>query len=125
MPPTLFRQIPTDTPGLQWTGLNLDEMREFLGDDYAGWRGNSTDGMLLLIRTMEHDNEPFAAPPGSWVMQGTKGEHWAVAADVFPERYEPVDRSSDLIADSEQQGVEAHAELRRAEQIENDGQEQQ
>lgn len=111
MPEITVRQIPIDTQAVQWTGLNIDEMRDFLGADFAGWRGNSDTGVLLLIRTREHRNEPFAAPPGSWVLRGTKGEHWAVAEDVFAERYEPVDRSSDLIADSEAAGVRAHAQL--------------
>lgn len=110
MPEITVRQIPIDTQAVQWTGLNIDEMRDFLGVDFAGWR-NSDTGVLLLIRTREHRNAPFAAPPGSWVLRGTKGEHWAVDGEVFAERYEPVDRSDDLIAASQFAGLQAHARL--------------
>lgn len=97
MPAIRVRRLPTENDACPWTGTNHEEVQEFLGGDFAGYRqtvdphtGDLTEP-VLLVRTMEHRNEPFAVPPGSWLLRGVLGEHWAVAAEVFALTYEPLE----------------------------------
>ncbi|WP_042400034.1 hypothetical protein [Streptacidiphilus carbonis] len=100
MPITRVRRLPTENDAVRWTGSNFAEVEAFLGKDFAGYRhwfdhatkAPSLDQTpLLLLHTMEHRNEPFAAPPGSWLLRGVLGEHWAVDAEVFARTYEPLE----------------------------------
>lgn len=86
----LVRRRATVNRAVEWTGENTAEAREFLGDDYAGIR-LGVHGALLMIRTLEHPNVPFLAPPGSVILEGNRAhEHWAVAPAAFYETYEKV-----------------------------------
>lgn len=87
MPVMTVRRRPTTQRALRWTGENVNEASDFLGNDFAGWH-DTPDGRMLLVRTMEHSSEPFEAPPGSVLMEGSiHGEHWVVASHVFTETY--------------------------------------
>lgn len=104
MPVITVRRRPTTNRALPWTGTNEAEARAFLGKDFAGVR-DSDRGPLLLIRTLEHRNEPFEAPPGSVVMEGAiHGEHWAVGAMQFADGYDQVG-ADELLAASEFDGM--------------------
>jgi len=106
MPVITVRRKPTTNRALPWTGHNVAEARAFLGNDFAGVHGTT-----LLIRTLEHPNVPFEAPPGSVVLEGAvHGEHWAVAAAQYADTYEPAEPDADArLAASEREG--AHARL--------------
>ena len=86
---TRYRRRPVEVDALLYDGINLEQVQAFLGKDFVGWRG-TPDDMTLLIRTMEHQDVPYAARPGSWIVCGIDGEHWAVADKVFMQTYEPV-----------------------------------
>jgi hypothetical protein len=88
----LVRRRQTVNRAMAWTGdeVDLPEVREFLGPDYAGTRP-SDRGLLLLIHTLEHRNAPYEAAPDSVILEGVRRrEHWAVAPIAFYDSYEKI-----------------------------------
>lgn len=68
---------------VEWTGTNLQEMADFLGDDYIG-----IDGTTLLVHTLEG---VLRFTSGYMVVRNPGGEHYGCAADVWAATYEPVE----------------------------------
>jgi hypothetical protein len=93
MPERLFRKKPVVIRAVQYDGANFDEVEAFLGGDFAGWR-HYTAAPRLLIRTLENPEDPFQVPPGWWVLEGVRGEHYACEPGIFAETYEPVEDPS-------------------------------
>lgn len=75
-----YRKKPVEIDGIQWTGKNLKEIREFC--IYCNYKDE-----ILTIITTEGDME---AHPGDYIMKGTHGEFYPVKEDIFPDTFEKV-----------------------------------
>ena len=76
-----YRKKPVVIDAVQWTGFNLQEMREFLPHHLSG-EDNS-----LNIKTLEG---VMRADKGDWIIKGVKGEFYPCKPDIFEQTYEPV-----------------------------------
>jgi hypothetical protein len=56
---TAYRSRPLTVEAVQWTGANLDEIREFAGPDFI-----DVNGERVWIRNTEG---PFEIHPGYWI----------------------------------------------------------
>lgn len=76
---------------IQWTGDNLPDIRDFVGEDV-------TDDMRfgLTIQTLEG---PMSAQEGDYIIKGVKGEFYPCKPDIFEATYEsePDDAALDTI----------------------------
>lgn len=77
-----FRKKPVVIEAVQFTGDNLDELREFVP---AEWRDNRV-GQPLGIRTLEG---VMTVSAGDWIIKGVKGEYYPCKPDIFEATYEP------------------------------------
>ena len=77
----LFRKKPVVIDAVQWTGKNVKEIEEFLGDHKSGM---GTDGNFY-ISTLEG---PIKATKGDWIIQGVAGEFYPCKPDIFERTYE-------------------------------------
>jgi hypothetical protein len=76
---------PVTVQALQWTGLNLAEMGEFLG--YPLEEGADVGETLnLFIDTLEGR---MMAKPADWVIKGVQGEFYPCKPDIFALTYQP------------------------------------
>ena len=74
-----FRKKPIVVEAVQYTGLNFDEMEDFVGGD-AEFRNGG-----LLIATLEC---AMTASLNDWIIKGTKGEFYPCKPDIFEATYE-------------------------------------
>jgi hypothetical protein len=79
-----FRKKPVEIYAVQWTGLNLDECIEFLGESFNGHFHLNR----LMIGTLEGEH---TASKGDWLIRGVKGEHYPCKPDIFEATYEAVE----------------------------------
>jgi len=82
-----FRKKPVVIDAMQWTGDNLRECIDFLGDsrDGTSGKGHATE---IYIATMEG---VMVARVGDWLIQGVKGEFYPCKPDIFEATYEKVE----------------------------------
>lgn len=77
---------PIPVEAIQWNGNNYGEIREFYGKDLENI-GQST----LVIDALEGR---MMCPVGSYMVQGTIGEFWAVREDIFEATYDRLGTNS-------------------------------
>lgn len=84
-----YRKKPVEVDAIQWTGDNVQEVLEFLGDDYIGHtaerhiNGNS----LIYVQSREGRVE---GRRGCMIMRGVEGEHYVCDINIFNKTYEKV-----------------------------------
>lgn len=84
-----YRKKPVEVDAIQWTGNNLEEAIEFLGDDYAGRsaerhpNGKST----IYVQSMEG---VVRGEKGCMLVRDIKGEYYVYDYDIFLNTHEPV-----------------------------------
>ena len=82
-----YRKKPVVIDAIQWTGKNLEECNEFLGDDYL--RHCAEKGLYgkneIHIKTLEGSH---IASLNDFLIRGIKGEHYACKPDIFEATYE-------------------------------------
>ena len=85
-----YRKKPVEIEAIQWTGVNLDEVKKFLGDDFLGLVAERRmDGeSSIVIRTLEGQH---VAKKTDMIIRGVKGEHYACDLEVFQLTYEHAD----------------------------------
>lgn len=75
-----FRKKPVMIEAIQWTGNNLEEIKDFMGCyEYA--KKN------LIIHTLEGK---MIAQVNDWIIRGVQGEYYPCKPDIFEKTYEPV-----------------------------------
>jgi hypothetical protein len=79
-----FRKKPVVIEAVQWTGNNLEEIRQFT-QNIATYSSLSD---LLIIPTLEGN---MTAIPTDWIIKGVKGEFYPCKNDIFEQTYEKVD----------------------------------
>lgn len=76
-----FRKKPIEIEAVQWTGENVDEVREFLGF-------MDRDGANAIRITTTHGDTAFVRP-GDWIIPDSKPKtFYPVKPDVFEDTYE-------------------------------------
>lgn len=88
-----YRKKPVVIEAIQWTGDNLEEIKEMLKDADEKRvimpHPNEEKGIKsLLIVTLEGE---MRADKGDYIIKGVKGEFYPCKPDIFEETYEKVE----------------------------------
>lgn len=90
-----YRKRPVVIEAIQWTGLNLEEIKAFVGKDLqydimdAAWQaGKGMPHVNMKIHTLEGDHE---CKKGDFITKGVNGEFYPCKSDIFWKTYEVVD----------------------------------
>lgn len=76
-----YRKKPVTIEAIQWTGKNLSEIDNFVGESIAN------KGTILIIHTLEGDME---ASIGDYIIKGVNGEFYPCKPSIFAKTYEEV-----------------------------------
>lgn len=79
-----YKKKPVAIDAIQWTGDNIDELRELDGFTEV----HARLGDKLIIHTLEGDHR---ADIGDYIIRGVRGEFYPCKKDIFEETYEPAD----------------------------------
>lgn len=96
-----YRKKPVVVEVIQWTGRNLEEIRNFVGsdliEDYKVLLSiNGTLKKMLIgiaINTLEGEH---IADYGDYIIKGVQGEFYPCKPDIFHETYEEVIEDGNL-----------------------------
>jgi hypothetical protein len=80
-----FRKKPVVIEAMLWDGLNVPEIKQFMGIETIPWDAKRD---TILIETLEGNME---ASKGDWIIKGVNGEFYPCKPDIFEKSYEPVE----------------------------------
>jgi hypothetical protein len=87
-----YRKKPIVIEAVQWTGLNLEEVKLFVGEslqydiiDTAWEAGKGMPYVNMVIKTLEGDH---ICSRGDFIIKGVKGEFYPCKPDIFEATYE-------------------------------------
>lgn len=87
-----YRKKPVVIEAIQWNGDNLNEIKEFVGEnlDYSiidtAWKvGKGAPHVLMKIHTLEGDHE---CTKGDYIIKGVQDEFYPCKPDIFEQTYE-------------------------------------
>lgn len=90
-----YRKKPVVIEAIQWTGLNLEEIKSFVGEsleaniDTAAWEnGKGAPYVEMSIKTLEGN---MTCSRKDYIIKGVNGEFYPCKPDIFEKTYEPVD----------------------------------
>ena len=90
-----YRKKPLVIDAVQWTGLNLEEVKTFAKGSLdveifdTGWKvGVVKPSVKITIRTLEGD---MIVNSGDYIIKGVGGEFYPCKPDIFSKTYEKVD----------------------------------
>ena len=90
-----YRKKPVVIEAVQWNGLNLEEIKEFVGDSMiyeisdAAWKvGKGAPAVYMEIETLEGNHK---CNIGDYIIKGVKGEFYPCKPDIFMQTYERVE----------------------------------
>ena len=74
---------------VQWTGYNLQEIKDFTGNDANVKYTETKEGVVadLYIHTLEGD---MHASKGDYIIRGIRGEYYPCKPEIFEMTYEEV-----------------------------------
>ena len=82
-----YRTKPVEIEAIQFTGLNLEEIKSFVGDsliydilDTAWEVGKGRPRIFMKIKTLEGD---MNVKEGDYIIKGSLGEFYPCKPDVF------------------------------------------
>lgn len=75
-----YKTKPVEIEAVQWTGNNLDEIKEFCGDAASYWE-------YLMLSTLEGNTR---ASVGDYIIKGLRGEFYPCNYDAFHAKYEEI-----------------------------------
>ena len=89
-----YRKKPIVIEAVQWNGLNLEEIKKFVGDSLiynisdAAWEvGKGAPAVHIEIKTLEGT---MIAKAGDYIIRGVNGEIYPCAAKIFEKTYEVI-----------------------------------
>lgn len=89
-----YRKKPVVVEAIQWTGLNLEELKEFVGESLTydiiddAWKlGKGRPYVFMKIKTLEGDME---VSEKDFIIKGVNGEFYPCKPDIFEKTYEEV-----------------------------------
>lgn len=87
-----YRTRPCEIEAIQWNGLNLIDIKEFVGEaleydiiDTAWQVGKGRPIVDIRIKTLEG---VMHASVGDFIIKGLRGEFYPCKPDVFRQKYE-------------------------------------
>ena len=87
-----YRKKPVIIKAIRWTGINLEEVKEFVGESLiydiqdAAWQcGNGIPSVDMKIKTLEGD---MVITKGDYIIKGVNGEFYPCKPDIFEKTYE-------------------------------------
>lgn len=83
-----YRKKPVEIEAVQWTGLNLEEIKAFVGESLIYSIFNTEPYVLIKIKTLEGD---MIASEGDYIIKGISGEFYPCKPDIFKATYEEVE----------------------------------
>jgi len=90
-----YRKKPVVIEAIQWTGLNLSEIKDFVGEklecdimDAAGECGEGPPTVLMKIDTLEGYHY---CSINDFIIKGVAGEYYPCKPDIFVATYENVE----------------------------------
>jgi len=84
-----YRKRPVEIEAVQFTYNSLDEVNEFIDENYYGGIEQSPDKPPHLI--IETDEGNHHAIEGDWIIKGVNNEFYPCKSDVFHQTYERVE----------------------------------
>lgn len=89
-----YRKKPVEIEAIQWTGVNLEEIKDFVGNDLqydiidTAWEvGKGTPHVNMKIHTLEGDHECTVR---DFIIKGINGEFYPCKPDIFEKTYDKV-----------------------------------
>ena len=90
-----YRKKPVEIEAIQWNGINLSEIKEFVGDslvydiiDTAWQVGKGKPHVLMKIKTLEGDMD---VSEKDFIIKGVNGEYYPFKYKKKKKTYESVD----------------------------------
>lgn len=87
-----YKTKPVEIEAIRWTGLNLEEIKTFVGDsliydiiDTAWEVRKGRPHVLMQIKTLEGN---MHVTEGDYIIKGLKGEFYPCKPDIFEKKYE-------------------------------------
>lgn len=94
-----FQKKPIEVEAIQWTGDNLEDVYQFMGEDrkVKEWKGRGRfDGLQQYVRGegvfLQTHSGIVKAHVGNWIIKGVDGEYYPCPDAVFKETYEPAEK---------------------------------
>lgn len=91
----IYRKKPIEIEAIQWNGLNLEEVKAFVGEslmydiiDTAWQVGKGVPCVNMKIKTLEGVMD---ASIGDFIIKGVNGEFYPCKPDIFEKTYERVE----------------------------------
>lgn len=88
---TKYQKNPIVNEVVRWDGLNLQEVKDFVGDDLkydiydSAWQvGKGAPQVDMEIKTLEGN---MKVTKGDYIIKGIKGEFYPCKPDIFEETY--------------------------------------
>lgn len=89
-----YRKKPVVIEAIQWNGINLEEVKIFVGKDLVydicdtAWEvGKGKPHVSMRIHTLEGDHE---CTEGDYIIKGIQGEFYPCKPNIFEQTYEEV-----------------------------------
>ena len=83
----LYKKKPVVIEAIQWTGDNLEEVKDFLEITHENYKPLQPKNSLF-IKTLEGKME---ASIGDFIIKGVQGEFYPCKPDIFEQTYELLD----------------------------------
>lgn len=87
-----YTKKPVTIEAIQWTGLNLEEVKSFVGDslhydiiDTAWEVGKGAPRINMIIKTLEGNH---ICTEGDYIIKGVQGEFYPCKPDIFEMTYD-------------------------------------
>lgn len=77
-----FKTKPVIKEAVQWTGNNLDELLNFVPEEFRHNKVHQPMGIVTLEGVL-------TVSEGDWIIKGVNGEFYPCKPDVFEKTYEP------------------------------------
>lgn len=113
-----YRKKPMVVEAVQWTGLNLEEIKEFVGgaltyliNDTAWKAGKGRPHVYMKIRTLEGE---MKVSEKDFIVKGVNGEFYPCKPDIFQKTYAPEDERQtaydpDKVVEQLEKKIQTHA----------------
>lgn len=89
------RKIPVEVEAVQWTGINLEEIKQFVGgsliydiNDTAYQAGKFRPLVHMKVKTLGGE---MAVSENDFIIKGVDGEFYPCKPDIFNKTYEVVE----------------------------------
>lgn len=90
-----YKKKPVVIEAVRWNGLNLEEIKEFVGDPLiyeisdAAWKvSKGAPTVYMEIETLEGNHK---CTIGDYIIKGVQGEIYPCKPDIFEQTYERVE----------------------------------